>query len=82
MDKFLRATIKLLVVLVCIMLIIGTAPFFGVHLLLWLILRKRVNPNNIFWEAYSTTIKVICILILVGVIAFGMCMGVMWWKIL
>lgn len=76
-NTLLKRILTIILTLIFLELIMFTSFLFIVHIILWLILRKKANKDNIFWKAYNSAIELIGILIFVVLIAFGGCFVVL-----
>lgn len=69
--------LQIILTIILMLLIMWRTFLFIVCFILWLILRRTVNKDNVLWKAYNSAFKIIGTLALVVLIAFGTCTAVL-----
>ena len=72
-----NSLLQIVLTIIFVLLIIWTSPLLIIYFILWLVIRGRVSKDNVIWKAYNSAFKIIGILTLVMLIAFGACTAVL-----
>lgn len=70
----IRIIIQTILTIIFVLVLIRTLYLIVVYFILWLILRKIANEDNVLWKAYNLAFNIIGIPVLVMLIAVGTCM--------